>query len=858
MLPPRYTTLILLLLTTALSACGGSGGGSDDGESLDGANSGANSTVNEGFGDDSTVEDDVDKPTEPPTTPKPPTNGDEDADTDTDEDDTDAGSDPGTPVIPPTPPPATGTDDSGDSGSDSGSGSDQDQTDNEETDDSGQTPDGTDEDGSPADDNDNDSTPNDGANNGSDSLPGSASARFRVVNTGASNNQDVSVTTGQVFTRGAIPSNQTIAAFVDGQRIPTQVDKKATWQDGSLRHAVITVRVPEGKATASPTVELQGVDANSKEPVVSIGQLLATSFDATVSLDINGTEYKASARNLLSQADQLGTCSDWGAECKHWLSGPLTSEWIIGGPISSSGEAHRHLSVYFHVRAYANASGAVEHVRVDSVIENDWAYAPDPTNQRYNASITVGDNTFDAPDLTHYRQARWHKVMWWNGVPEVYAQLDTEYLQSTGAVSNYADLTMSDKFLNNRPSQFKPLTNGNQTPHMGNTGAQAAIGPLPRWSATYVVSGAQGPFKWMLANDDAVGSYGFHYRDYKTGRPLRITDHPYVTQAAIGYARTSGDSRYEADLLPACQSDCGSPYSFDISHHPSIGYVPYLVTGDYYYLEEMQFTASYIELWANPAYRNFDKGRLRRAQSQTRGQAWSVRSIADAAFATPDADPMKPYFKEQIATIVSDYLEHYVDADQPNPLHLIIGKGEWAAYPVHGEQRVGIAPWQADFFTWSVGHAAEQGFDNAPRLLKWLAEFQIGMMTNWLDESDTGYCWLVASDYKLQIRPSRDAPVYRTLNEAYKNTFPTLYGLDCNSQEYVNQLAAQDNTRYQRGQMSGYADSSTGFPANLQIGLAVAADSGLPNARKAWQIFDSRSVKPNYASYPNFAVEPRF
>lgn len=69
------------------------------------------------------------------------------------------------------------------------------------------------------------------------------------------------------------------------------------------------------------------------------------------------------------------------------------------------------------------------------------------------------------------------------------------------------------------------------------------------------------------------------------------------------------------------------------------------------------------------------------------------------------------------------------------------------------------------------------------------------------------------------------------------------------------------NQSMQPGEMSGYADSATGFPANFQIGVAAAANSGLPNAQTAWSIFDSRSVKPSgsmaYNNYPNFAIVPR-
>jgi hypothetical protein len=37
----------------------------------------------------------------------------------------------------------------------------------------------------------------------------------------------------------------------------------------------------------------------------------------------------------------------------------------------------------------------------------------------------------------------------------------------------------------------------------------------------------------------------------------------------------------------------------------------------------------------------------------------------------------------------------------------------------------------------------------------------------------------------------------------------------------------------------------------------VAADSGAANGAAAWTQFMSRSVKPNYADFPNFAIVPR-
>lgn len=271
----------------------------------------------------------------------------------------------------------------------------------------------------------------------------------------------------------------------------------------------------------------------------------------------------------------------------------------------------------------------------------------------------------------------------------------------------------------------------------------------------------------------------------------------------------------------------------------------------------MQFIASYVELWGNPGYRGYARGKLQHAQSQVRGQAWGLRSIADAAFATPDADPLKAYFRAMRDNILDDYNARYTDnKDDSNPLRVLDDYGA-VVYSMGGQQRVGIAPWQQDFFVWSVGHVAEQGSAKAARFLDWLASFQIGMMLGAEDDPDNGYCWVQASTYQLRIQDRRGSAMVPDLATAYRMTHPRLAGLACGSQQMANAKSALDH-RYVPGEMSGYAHSATGYPANLQIGLAMAAGSRHPQGTRAWQIFEQRRIKPDYANKPKYAVVPRY
>ncbi len=393
---------------------------------------------------------------------------------------------------------------------------------------------------------------------------------------------------------------------------------------------------------------------------------------------------------------------------------------------------------------------------------------------------------------------------------------------------------------------------------MGDTGAQAAIGPLPRWTSVYIVDPDIRAYHWMLADTDALGAYSIHYRDAQTGWPVSIQKHPHVTTAnwagasRIAKHHNEKGRAYKADHLPGCIDDAvlkncskrwygtGNPDTWDNAHQPAESYVPYMVTGDYYYMSELAFGASHNEIWSNESYRGFSKGLIDRAHGQVRGKAWVLREMADAAWLLPDDYPLKTEFTADVDNSIADWNAKYTNNSNANPLGLM---GDGPIYNVHGGHHNGVAPWQHNFLTWSAGHAAELGFPGAAQFRDWLAKFEIGLMTDWQSNPTRGYCWLQASAYNIQVKDASGKwlPSYTAVYDA---NFPTLAGLKCNSSRMVTAMGKLKREPWQAGKMSGYPRSATGFPANFQIGIATAADSGLPNARTAWRMFDSRSVKP--------------
>jgi len=700
-----------------------------------------------------------------------------------------------------------------------------------------------------------------------------------VVSQARRTQTSIPVTFGQVFKVGDVAKGQTVTATLDGRPVPLQVDIKAKNPDGSLRHAVLTALVPTlaGSAREPLAISASSPSASTGSPL-SLVRLLATQYDAKASLDVGGTVYSVSARALLQAAEHSGNCKPWGTTCGVWLSGPLVSEWIVNGPVTNSaGTANPNLRVYFNVRAYAgSAPDSIAYVGTDIVVENAWAYSPQAQIQ-YIATLTSGSANYTSPALTQYAYTRWHHVLWWNASePQVYLQQDVRYIQDSLAVSRYAPLKPTEAFLAKIRQSCAPLDHCDQTKRMGNVGAQPAIGPLPRWTSVFIIDPDVRSYNWMLANTDALGTYSIHFRDQATGWPLSIQKHPYVTTIGWSSARnvargaSARAAQYRKDLLPTCvktsdlTKDCaathfdtGNPFTWSNAHQPAAGYVAYMVTGSHYYMEEMAFYASMSELSAGANYRGFSKGLIDKARSQVRGKAWVLREMVDAAWLLPDGYPLKAEFNADVNNSIADFNATYTDNPDANSLGMM---NSGSQYNVNGGKHNGGTPWQHAFLTWSVGHAAELGFSGAATFRNWLAKFEVGLMTDWLHDPTHGYCWLLASQYSVQVKDAAGnwLPNYTAVYEA---TVPSLVGLACNSPAMVAALGKLKKKRWQIGEMSGYPTSATGYPANTQVGLATAVNSDLPNAIRAWQIFESRSGKPKppvgYDNYPNFAIIPR-
>ena len=253
-------------------------------------------------------------------------------------------------------------------------------------------------------------------------------------------------------------------------------------------------------------------------------------------------------------------------------------------------------------------------------------------------------------------------------------------------------------------------------------------------------------------------------------------------------------------------------------------------------------------IYDNPGYRKHEKGIVK--SQQVRGQGWSLRTIGETAYITPDDHPMKAYFMRRVDDNLDYYNQEYSTNDKANKLG-------WIGPILYFNDGAITPPWMDDFVTFAVGHMAELGFEKAKPFLEFKSKYPVGRMI------DDTFCWLFASTYRMNIAPSKpdylSGIFYETFAETYEPTLswrenPTkdfyqeVMSLECNSQEMITLLKEKDVLHYGvQGEMMGYSmDIEHGYPVILGTALAYAVDSGIPGAKAAWERFQNRSKKPDF------------
>jgi hypothetical protein len=631
-------------------------------------------------------------------------------------------------------------------------------------------------------------------------------AAFQLVNDNRIALDRRVVSFGQVFRQGEVRASDRLTARLAGVSSAAQLDAKAFYPDGSVRHGVLAVTAPpmrQGGAIAgvittggpSPTLPIRPAPP---PPEVRVDLVFGSGAEArrraTVSL------------SALMKASRL-------QPDKPWLHGPLVQERRYAA------QAVNGVQVVFDV--WTPALGPA---RVDVIFHNDSAQNPDIGTQVYEPTIRLEGGLIYAPGrLSHYAWANWRRTVSADSALPLRVVPDTRLLTAVGATPRYArvrpDPEATAKLHRLSVRDERPLGFAALTRYMPTTGGRADIGPLPTWAVFYLLDPSRQNHQTLFANADAAGGIPWHVRDMETGGPINIVSHPNVWLDGRGDASPG--------ILNRKYYTLDTEWQPDDAHQPSLTYLPYLLTGSQYYRDELAMQAGYTLASIDPQARGGAEGLV--LGSQVRAVAWTLRTLANAAYILPSDDPIQGYFETRLRANLREIRRRYVDGDE------LAAAGELHGY-LPGPYAVEGAtpPWQNDYLVMVLGWIDRMGFEDARPVLGWMGNFVAGRFTS----GPRGYAPLYGTPYFLFVADPSSKQLLNRWSQAFDATF---------------------DPRTKPVTTLSDPDWGGGYAALARAALASLIDTtGSSRAREAYAYVTAHTpgMEANFATDPTFAIVP--
>ncbi len=502
-------------------------------------------------------------------------------------------------------------------------------------------------------------------------------------------------TFGQVFRQGDWPQGRSLVGEIAGRAVPLQTDIKARHKDGSVRHAIISLRNPEG---SSAQMALRVADKAQQPAPLDIREVIGRGYDLSVVFDFNGRKVTLNAAKLLQQA----TAKD----AKRWLQGPLASEIRIERRLTPQ------LTAIFDIRALVDGG-----VRTSVSMHNDSMFETNNLDIDYSYAVVMSGQTMVQRSVKHRRYANWREIVWAGAQPSsAHVAYDYPYMIATGAVPAYdPELPLDRKFIEEWPnklakSKTEPFDNALILKAMPTTGGRGDIGMLPEWTLAWLRTQSPQHRLVMMETADAAGSVPWHLRDPQTQDVPQLDTRPkyWMDYRAKQDKNGHGPVKTKVD-----------GWKLDNAHQPDLSYVPYMISGDRYYLDELQAQVAAGLFMYNPRYRNDAGGNLR--NEEVRGQAWVNRTHGYAAWITPDANPHKAYLNRKLGQRLAWYASEYPKDDKlGGPV-----KYETAGWIMGSNPKGIISNWQQDFFSQALAQNARMGFSEASAVYAYTRRYQL-------------------------------------------------------------------------------------------------------------------------------------
>lgn len=299
---------------------------------------------------------------------------------------------------------------------------------------------------------------------------------------------------------------------------------------------------------------------------------------------------------------------------------------------------------------------------------------------------------------THNWFGRWR----WESAPRP-VRATYDYLRQHGLLPYYDPSQVRVPGIDTVPG-YEPMSLCGLPADEGQTGAYPGIGPNTGWQVQHIMRGA--PESSFRNHGEAAGTMQWCVRDPVSHAPVDIVNQ---YPNASFYGGKGNPQLYKT-----------GPTQPDNGHLPSIAYAAYLLTGDVYHLEHMQFMANYMLLKNPPDGRFYFAGRY---------VAWPGRALGECYLG------MVPGHTYPSWLLPRDYWKHWLDyvrdqlnsraRDKTDPFYYLFHTvPEWGQASDKDPSKTGDHVWQQGMLCWMACWLA-QSLDDWVEAAEWLLGGQI-------------------------------------------------------------------------------------------------------------------------------------
>lgn len=666
---------------------------------------------------------------------------------------------------------------------------------------------------------------------------------------------------GRIFSIGEISNYPQIV--ISGSSITTQADVKSRWVDNSVKHAILTFYIPTLSANNTVVCTFQNQTSGNNTGYLTKTQMLsaAYNFDANIVLT-SGTSISASARAMVN-ADKFS----------YWTSGSISTSIIVVDHTSARSydmgfDPYLSFRPIFHVTFWP-LIGKVK-VRYIGELANseklqDIGYSLQLMSGNTSTSAVYTKSAFLHPVMT-----RWTKSYWiGNSLGEISHNHNLAYLAESKGFFNWdTTKTISQSQITSDYSAWlassKDLYDGGLWDlNQFDTGSRPEIAPCPGWYVRWFYTGDIREERIAMGMSELACAWPIHLRECNPtkniqgsnsglGKVISLRNRPTFCSTDLSYQYTS-----VSDKVTFVSATAANSWQPDMAHMPDTNGLIYLVTGDFYHLEELYFWSAWAAASPNgqSVTQSYGRGPTGAEGAipeavQLRGNAWSFRNRVHAAFLSPDDFVEKTYFTTLIDDAIAGWegylsisgtsytgnavynwaLAHYLNTPSAPPLYQW-GKGRTLyADPSYGIDDTvtyeAISGFEQHFILVSLGRAKELGYATSA-LVDHLSNFYIGAIT------DSGY-----NPYLLDLGR---LPTTKVSDQSYFTTWSSLKS---------GFLAANQSTSaYRLTDLDG---------AYAILAMAATSFASGPGSQEAWDFMNSKVLSGSALNErPTWALSPR-